>query len=452
MLVPALAVLLALLFETIAARADTDPEPRAHASLELDAGSLGERCASKSELEQAVQAQLGRVVFVESGTPPAVVVRVRLEERAPGRFHAAVASEVVPATAPAPSSTRELEAAGDCRALDEQLALVVALLVDADPTRSLAAPEPAPTPESPPEPPPEPPPVQDTGPVSSAPSWESRPTGPWHFGVGAFGIAGFRLLPRVAAGASVDVISTPPAWPGLRLRAMGFFPSRARAAPGASLAVTLLVAGIGVSPELGVAGAVTLSACLGVDATLLRVESEGLEGGRTEHQLGGQASTRLLAATPIGGGFRAGLEVATSFPFHTASFTVDRDGQREELYRTPFVPALCLRVAADYRKKARVRCERTMSEPPDTALGSTQLEEVDARRAESRLLAVLDELDDGKRDVFVLFEIGELTLREISEATDTPLQTLYSRLQAARTHVRDRFSTYVVKEGARAAV
>lgn len=111
---------------------------------------------------------------------------------------------------------------------------------------------------------------------------------------------------------------------------------------------------------------------------------------------------------------------------------------------------ICLRVASDYRKKARVRRERPTAEPPDTVLGSTQAEDLDARRAESRLLSVLDELDDGKRDAFVLFEIGELTLREIAEATDTPLQTLYSRLQAARTHVRDRFTAHEMREGARA--
>jgi RNA polymerase sigma-70 factor (ECF subfamily) len=112
---------------------------------------------------------------------------------------------------------------------------------------------------------------------------------------------------------------------------------------------------------------------------------------------------------------------------------------------------ICLRVASDYRKKARVRRERPTAEPPDSVLGSTQVEEIDARRAESRLLAVLGELDDDKRDAFVLFEIGELTLREIAEATDTPLQTLYSRLQSARAHVRDRFSEGS-KEGVRAAV
>lgn len=339
MLAPALAVLLRVFFEPISLSAQTDAELPAHASLELDAGDLGERCVSKAELEQSVQAQLGRVVFVEAGTPAKLLVRVRLEERAPGQFHASVASEPVPATPDAPASTRDLEATGDCRALDEQLALVVALLVDADPVPPSPPPEPDPAPEPPPEPPPSPP-VQDTSPVSSAPSWESRPAGPWHLALGVAGVAGFRLLPHVGGGASVEVLVTPPAWPGLRLRTVGFFPDHARAAPGASLGVTLVLAGLGVCPELGVAGPVTFTACLGADATLLRIESLGLDAGRTVNRFGSHATGGLLVSVALGAHFRAGLELGTAFPFHTERFTVDREGRREQLYRTPFAPAL----------------------------------------------------------------------------------------------------------------
>jgi RNA polymerase sigma-70 factor (ECF subfamily) len=53
---------------------------------------------------------------------------------------------------------------------------------------------------------------------------------------------------------------------------------------------------------------------------------------------------------------------------------------------------------------------------------------------------VLDELDDDKRVVFVLYELEELTLREISEALSVPLQTVYSRLHSAREHVRRAFT------------
>jgi len=100
---------------------------------------------------------------------------------------------------------------------------------------------------------------------------------------------------------------------------------------------------------------------------------------------------------------------------------------------------ICLRVCSDYRRSARVRRERPTDQLPDAPVPPTQPEDVDARRAELRLQRTLDELDDDKRAVFVLFEIEQLTLKEIAEATETPLQTVYSRLQAARAHVREAF-------------
>ena len=100
---------------------------------------------------------------------------------------------------------------------------------------------------------------------------------------------------------------------------------------------------------------------------------------------------------------------------------------------------ICLRVTSDYRRSARVRRERPTEAPPDVELPATQPDEVDARRAEERLRRALDALEPDRRAVFVLFEIEQLTLREIADATDTPLQTVYSRLQGARAHVRTYF-------------
>jgi len=58
----------------------------------------------------------------------------------------------------------------------------------------------------------------------------------------------------------------------------------------------------------------------------------------------------------------------------------------------------------------------------------------DAERAEARALLhrFLDGLDDEKREVFVLAELEQLSAPEIAEATETNLNTVYSRLRAAR--------------------
>jgi RNA polymerase sigma-70 factor (ECF subfamily) len=122
----------------------------------------------------------------------------------------------------------------------------------------------------------------------------------------------------------------------------------------------------------------------------------------------------------------------------------DFDGQSLRAW----IYGICLRVASDYRRSARVRREKATDALPERVLEPTQPDEVDARRAEEKLRRALDGLDDDKRAVFVLFEIEELTLREISEAVGAPLQTVYSRLQAARAHVKSVFS---VEAAARAA-
>jgi len=62
---------------------------------------------------------------------------------------------------------------------------------------------------------------------------------------------------------------------------------------------------------------------------------------------------------------------------------------------------ICLRVASDYRRSARVRREQTGEALPEAPLPATQPDEVDARRAEARLFAVLDQLDEEKRAAFV---------------------------------------------------
>lgn len=48
------------------------------------------------------------------------------------------------------------------------------------------------------------------------------------------------------------------------------------------------------------------------------------------------------------------------------------------------------------------------------------------------LYSVLSELDLPKREVFMLTELEEMTVPEVAEALDIPLNTAYSRLRAAR--------------------
>lgn len=48
------------------------------------------------------------------------------------------------------------------------------------------------------------------------------------------------------------------------------------------------------------------------------------------------------------------------------------------------------------------------------------------------LYALLDQLDDDKREVFVLAQLEEMTGPEIAEALELPLSSVYSRIEAAQ--------------------
>jgi RNA polymerase sigma-70 factor (ECF subfamily) len=96
-----------------------------------------------------------------------------------------------------------------------------------------------------------------------------------------------------------------------------------------------------------------------------------------------------------------------------------------------WIYGIALRCASDYRR--RTARHQTSGEPPhDLAIDAAQLEHVDAREARALLDRMLDLLDADKREVFVLFELEELSMAEVIAIVGCPLQTGYSRLHAAR--------------------
>jgi RNA polymerase sigma-70 factor (ECF subfamily) len=97
-----------------------------------------------------------------------------------------------------------------------------------------------------------------------------------------------------------------------------------------------------------------------------------------------------------------------------------------------WIYGICARTASDYRKSARVRHEIVTDTPPEATSDAKQHDVIVLREARAKLDRILDQLDDDKRAVFVLYEIEELSMNEVAEALGCPLQTAYSRLHAAR--------------------
>jgi RNA polymerase sigma-70 factor (ECF subfamily) len=93
---------------------------------------------------------------------------------------------------------------------------------------------------------------------------------------------------------------------------------------------------------------------------------------------------------------------------------------------------IALRVARDYRRGARRRGPVELLDDSAIDPRPGPLDSATTSEALRRVLAVLDRLDEEKREVFVLAEFEQMTAPEIADVVGIPLNTVYSRLRAAR--------------------
>lgn len=112
---------------------------------------------------------------------------------------------------------------------------------------------------------------------------------------------------------------------------------------------------------------------------------------------------------------------------------VEQNAERAFLYRT------ALNVAAHARRtiaRRREVDEPSGEGPVSTAASAEEL--VDRRRAAELLERVLDAMEDDVREVFVLFEVEELSMAEIAELLAIPPGTVASRLRRGRADFQER--------------
>lgn len=83
------------------------------------------------------------------------------------------------------------------------------------------------------------------------------------------------------------------------------------------------------------------------------------------------------------------------------------------------------------RKRQRDGHKEIEQQPPGDAPARPD-DTLAKRQAQRVLYAILDELDDARREVFILAELEQMPVVEIAEALDTNLNTIYSRLRQAR--------------------
>jgi RNA polymerase sigma-70 factor (ECF subfamily) len=106
--------------------------------------------------------------------------------------------------------------------------------------------------------------------------------------------------------------------------------------------------------------------------------------------------------------------------------------QRPEALRS-WIYGIVRRTVSDYRRSRRTRDAagaRLGAEPKSRLPSPLDMAETNADW--ELLESVLAELDEAKREVFVMVEILEMTVPEVVQALDMPLNTAYSRLRLAR--------------------
>ena len=107
--------------------------------------------------------------------------------------------------------------------------------------------------------------------------------------------------------------------------------------------------------------------------------------------------------------------------------------QRPEALRS-WIYGIVRRTASGHRRARRVREQLgvaiAVGEVPSRE--PTPLEQTEKQAELDMLARLLDELDENKREVFELVELQELTVPEVAELLDIPLNTAYSRLRAGR--------------------
>jgi RNA polymerase sigma-70 factor (ECF subfamily) len=105
-----------------------------------------------------------------------------------------------------------------------------------------------------------------------------------------------------------------------------------------------------------------------------------------------------------------------------------------------WVYGICVRIASQHRRRRASRREASDEGLVQIGVGAHQEDALQQAHDWRRLAAVLDSMDNLKREVFVLYELEALPMAEIAVTLDCRVQTAYARLYAARRLILEAFS------------
>lgn len=293
-----------------------------------------EACVGARALAQAVEARLGRAALV-SAARAELTIEGRVEPAGSGGWRAVLA---VADADGALLGTREIATASPrCGAMDDELALAIALMVDPSAKLSPGAPPPLAAPAPPPAPSPAPAPAPPPAVIVQrvlvpVPPAAPAPPAPWRVEVGAGPLLGLGLLPSLGVAATVRARLTPPRFWSFEVGGVVWLPDEA--ASGASATRFSWGEGFVSACPVALGSATRLSACAGVRLGALRVSGVGFGVDRTDERLtaGGaldvRLTRRLVGPLTAGGGLGLIVPIVRDTFYYT-----DARGQTREVFQ-----------------------------------------------------------------------------------------------------------------------
>lgn len=289
-----------------------------------------EQCIDQVALQHAVEARLQRAVFTDDARPP-LVIHLSLDRNAGREW---LAKLTLLDDSGRSLGERELATrAAHCSALDDSLALVVALLVDApleEQLRKEAAQREAPAPVAP----------VNTPPLSlRIPTQTHAPREPWRVNGRAAATLSLGSLPAAAPGFELGLGLRPPL--GLALQVFTGFAAARSTAGDAGARVSLWYGGLEVRALELELGSVLCSLWLGETVGALRAEAFGFDENSSSTRAYLAPFARGRVVQPVSSQLGLLLEARAEVPLTRASFVMESsDGGERSLFQSPGVSGM----------------------------------------------------------------------------------------------------------------
>lgn len=296
-----------------------------------------EPCIATRDLALAVEQRLGRAVFV-SPAQADVFIEGRIEPGPTGLslgwpgFRAHLTLSDAHGTV---LGTRDLDSpSGGCRALDEQLALVIALLIDPD---AALAPR---TPAAPVAP--SPPAVVVERVFVPVPAASAKVREPWRESLSLGPAVAAGLLPRAGIALSLRGEIIPPSFIPIELGGAVWLDAHADAGgagagqPSKGATLSLAYGLLGLCPLVWAAGGTRVRGCAAMEVGAVRAVGHGFtsSNGAGQEQPVVQASLEGRLTRRLVGPLEVGLGLGLIVPFTRARFFyVDAAKNEQELFR-----------------------------------------------------------------------------------------------------------------------